>query len=120
MEKLEFHSYKRPNGHDEFVEWVRGLPKKDRAKLLRMISQIEDNGLLPAQRLQWIKKVDVNLYEIRSKTGSNIQRALYFHVVRGEYLITHGFTKKSQKTPKRELQHAKDLRKEWYLNHENR
>ncbi|MFC6207219.1 type II toxin-antitoxin system RelE/ParE family toxin [Levilactobacillus tongjiangensis] len=119
MEKIVFQSYKRPNGHDEFIEWLRKLPKKDRAKLLQTIAKIEENGLLPAQRLQWVKKVDFNLYEIRSKIGSNIQRALYFHIVQGKYVITHGFTKKTQKTPEHELQHAKDLRKEWLENHEN-
>ena len=54
-----------------------------------------------------------NLFEIRSKVGSNIQRALYFHVHNGNYLITHGFTKKTNKTPKREIEHAKRVRLEW-------
>jgi phage-related protein len=119
MEKIEFQTYMRPNGHDEFVEWVKSLPVKDRAKLLQTLSKIEGNGLLVAQRLKWVKKIDVNLYEVRSKVGSNIQRALYFHIVRGEYLITHGFTKKTQKTPIREIEHAKELRKEWYDNNES-
>lgn len=26
MEKIEFETYKRPNGHDEFLEWVTALP----------------------------------------------------------------------------------------------
>ncbi|CAJ1230429.1 type II toxin-antitoxin system RelE/ParE family toxin [Lactiplantibacillus xiangfangensis] len=119
MKKIEFQSYKRPNGHDEFLEWIKSLPIKDRAKLLQTLSKIETNGLLVAQRLKWVKKIDVNLYEVRSKAGSNIQRALYFHITRGDYLITHGFTKKTQKTPVREIQHAKELRKEWYRDHEN-
>ncbi|MDH6364503.1 phage-related protein [Enterococcus sp. PF1-24] len=109
----------RPNGHDEFLEWIETLPQKDSAKLLRMISETEKNGMLMAQRLQWVKKVDVNLYELRSKVGSNIQRAMYFHVIDGRYIITHGFTKKSQKTPVKELEHAKKIRKEW-LDNENK
>lgn len=63
------------------------------------------------------KKIDTNLYELRSKVGSNIQRAIYFHVVNGRYVITHGFTKNA-KTPLHEIEHAKEIRKEWY-NHEN-
>lgn len=56
MDKLEFETYKRPNGHDEFLEWVIALPIKDRAKLLRTIKETEVNGLLVAQRLKWVKK----------------------------------------------------------------
>ena len=29
------------------------------------------------------------------------------------YIITHGFTKKTQKTPKREIIHAKQIRREF-------
>lgn len=112
MDKIEFKTYKRPNGHDEFLEWVTALPIKDRAKLLRTIKETEVNGLLVAQRLKWVKKIDTNLYELRSKVGLNIQRGLYFHVENGRYVITHGFTKKSEKTPKKEIDHAK----EWFEN----
>ncbi|MGC3051167.1 type II toxin-antitoxin system RelE/ParE family toxin, partial [Enterococcus faecalis] len=57
-----------------------------------------------------------NLYDLRSKVGSNIQRAFYFHVVDNRYIITLGFTKKTEKTPKQEIEHAKELRKESYDN----
>ncbi|AYM01769.1 type II toxin-antitoxin system RelE/ParE family toxin [Levilactobacillus brevis] len=60
--------------------------------------------------LRWSEKV---LYELRSKTSSNIQRALYFHVTGSRYIITHGFTKKTQKTPAAEIKHALALRTEW-------
>lgn len=53
------------------------------------------------------------LYEIRSKVSSNIQQALYFHVVEENYLITNGFTKKTQKTPQREIEHAKRIKEEY-------
>jgi phage-related protein len=93
------------------------LPKKkDSAKLLRTIEETEKNGMLVAQRLKWVKKLDTNLYELRSKVGSNIQRAIYFHVVNGRYVITHGFTKKRRKTPISELKHEKELREEWFTN----
>ena len=60
--------------------------------------------------MEWVKKLDNDIYEIRSKVGSNIQRALYFQKVGNEYLITHGFTKKTKKTPKTEIERAKSIR----------
>jgi phage-related protein len=119
MKKPEFESYERPNGHDEFDEWLQGLPIKDRAKILQVIRATEENGLLVAQRMLWVKKItsEKNLYELRSVQSNNIQRALYFHVEDSRYVITHGFTKKTQKTPPNEIQHALDLREEWKENH---
>lgn len=114
MKKLAFETYRRPNGHDEFLEWLDTLPKKDSAKLLRVIEETEENGMLIAQRLRWVRKLDTNLYELRSKVSTNIQRALYFHVTAGRYVITHGFTKKGDKAPASQIRHGKQLRKEWH------
>lgn len=80
MEKTEFETYKRPNGHGEFDEWLRKLPIKDRAKLLQVITDTQDQGLLVAQHMTWVKKIESakNLYELRSKVSSNIQRHYAF------------------------------------------
>ncbi len=43
----------------------------------------------------------------------NIARTLYFYQRGAKVVITHGFIKKSQKTPKREIEKAKILRKEY-------
>lgn len=32
----------RPNGHDEFIECLNSIPKKDSAKLLRVIAETEN------------------------------------------------------------------------------
>jgi phage-related protein len=121
MEKPKFESYQRPNGHDEFDEWLQKLYVKDRAKMLQVITDTQEQGLLVAQRMAWVRKNsgEKNLYELRSKVATNIQRALYFHVENTRYVITHGFTKKAQKTPSAEIQHAIDLRKEWQKQYEN-
>ena len=119
MEKIKFESYKRVNGHDEFYEWLRTLPIKDRAKLLSVVNKTEKEGLLVAQNQKWVKKIEKNLYELRSKVSTNIQRAFYFHAEGNLFIITHGFTKKDQKTPTREIKHAIEIREEWRKVHEN-
>jgi len=109
-----FETYVRRNGRNEFVEFYESLPKKDKEKLLAIIIKVQENGLQISQKLQLIKKLDKNLYELRSKIGTNIQRAMYFHVEGNEYIITHGFTKKTQKTPISEIKHGKKLRQEYF------
>ena len=55
MKKLEFETYERLSGHDEFKEWIKELPRKDRAKMYRVINDTEEFGMLIAQRLKWVK-----------------------------------------------------------------
>ncbi len=113
MEKPKFVAYTRPNGHNEFEEFYNSLPNKDRNKIRATIDMIEEVGILPTIQLEWIKKLDTEIYEIRSKVSSNIQRALYFHVKNNQYIITHGFTKKTQKTPIKEIERAKQIKSEF-------
>ena len=37
MEKPKFEFYERPNGHNEFLEFLENLPQKDQAKLMAVI-----------------------------------------------------------------------------------
>ncbi|MCH5465151.1 type II toxin-antitoxin system RelE/ParE family toxin [Levilactobacillus tujiorum] len=115
MEKPKFEFYTRPSGHNEFQEFLGSLNLTERQKLITIIAKTQKFGLQVASRQLWIKKVSDGIFELRT-TGSNIQRGLYFHVKGARYVITHGFTKKSQKTPISELNHAKELRKEYYDN----
>ncbi|MEY8463811.1 type II toxin-antitoxin system RelE/ParE family toxin [Streptococcus merionis] len=116
MKKPKFEFYTRPNGRTEFIEFLQGLPPKDKQKLLATIAMIQEHGLLVAQRMEWVKKLDKDIFEIRSKVSSNIQRVFYFHVLDDRYIITHGFTKKTQKTPAAEIEHAKELKREFEEN----
>ncbi|MCL2655684.1 MAG: type II toxin-antitoxin system RelE/ParE family toxin [Coriobacteriia bacterium] len=113
MKELVFDWIKRPDGTSEFMEYMAALPIKDRAKLYSAINRVEEHGLEEAKRMKWAKKLSGNISELRSIQGSDIQRALYFHEVGSRYLITHGFTKKTDKVPAREIEHAKRLRDEY-------
>ncbi|MBU6045534.1 type II toxin-antitoxin system RelE/ParE family toxin [Lacticaseibacillus paracasei] len=114
MEKPKFRPYKRPNGHMEFIEFLDSLPLKERAKLQLAIHTTEELGLQEAAQRLLVKKLTTNLYELRSRQGKTYQRGLYFHVSGSDYVITHGFSKKTNKTPQREIDHAIDLRAEFY------
>lgn len=109
-QRVTFRPLERLDGSSEFVEFLDSLPDKEADKLLAVIKKTEQHGLLVARSQKWIKKLDHDLYELRAKVGSNIQRALYFQKVGNDYLITHGFTKKSDKTPKLEVQHAENMK----------
>lgn len=113
MKQLEFEILRREDGSCEFDTYIRALPPKDRAKLTAVIEKTEQFGIETAIQQRWVKKLPDGIYELRSQHGSNIQRALYFHKVGPRYVITHGFTKKTQRTPVREIEKAKRLRVEY-------
>lgn len=115
MENPKFEFYTRPSGHNEFQEFLDSLKPVEKQKLVTVIAKTQKFGLQVAARQMWIRKISDGIFELRT-TGSNIQRCLYFHVEGPRYVITHGFTKKTQKTPVSELNHAKELRTEYYDN----
>ena len=88
---------------------------KVKAKLLARINIVAKKGINISIQHNWVKPLDKNLYEIRSRISSN-QRDYIFHVDGTHYVFTHGFTKKTQKTPPREIKHAKALRDEYLAN----
>ncbi len=95
---------------DEFDKFLDTLNKKELAKILAVIENIEKFGLHIAIRQKWIKKLDSNLYEIRVSASGNAIRGLYFQVTNNNYFITHGFLKKTNKTPIKEINKSKRIR----------
>lgn len=109
MVNVVFNTLEDENKNSEFINFVKGLPQKDKMKLLLTIQKIQDYGIRQAIKMEWVKKLDDGIYEIRSKLGNNHQRALYFQKIGNEYIITHGFTKKTNKTPPREILRSKKM-----------
>lgn len=114
QKKLKFEAYERLNGHNEFMEYLNSLTEKEQAKMLAVIKQTEFNGLAIAIQQDWVSVIDSEIFELRARFSRKRMRALYFHVAGNEYVITHGFTKTTRKTPIRELKHAQELKNEYY------
>ena len=79
MEKPKSLSFRIPNIHNEFEEFIESLPIKDFQKLHIVITSIKEFGILTTIQQEWVKKLNSEIYEIRSKVSTNIQRVLYFH-----------------------------------------
>jgi phage-related protein len=56
----------------------------------------------------------VGLYEIRVEVGSNIFRAFAFFDEGQLIVVANGFQKKTQKTPKNEIELAKKIKREYF------
>ena len=73
--------------------------------------ELEEKGI--QLREPYSKMIEDGIFEIRCKVGNNISRVLYFFYFEGKIILTNGFVKKTQKTPKEEIQIAKDRRKDF-------
>ena len=65
---------------------------------------------------KFFKHLDDGIYEIRVEYKSNIYRIFSFFDDGKLVILLHGFQKKTKKTPRKEIERAKTLRKEYYEN----
>lgn len=70
-------------------------------------------------REPYSKHLDDGIFEIRGKVGTDISRVMYFFYYGGRIILTNGFIKKTQKTPKSEIERAKQYRKDFWKEREN-
>ena len=97
-----------------FVEFIAALEKNEVAKIFASIDKfidLKNNSLPVGENLS--KKLDDGIFEIRVSLPNKIVRNLYYYVSGQKVIITHGFVKKSQKTPSSEIAKAKELRKKY-------
>ena len=108
VDKFTIEFYERENGDIPAEEFLLSLDKKMRAKILGImgILQEKENQL----REPYSKHLDEGIFEIRGKVGTDISRVLYFFYYEGKIVFTNGFVKKTQKTPKSEIEKAKMYR----------
>ena len=100
--------YRKENGKIPVLEYLLTLNPKMRAKTYMEIELLEKHGsLLKAPYTKTIEGEKYKgLYELRVKFSSDISRILYFTYINNTFVLLNGFTKKSNKTPKSELERA--------------
>jgi len=108
---MEIKFYEDSSGRVPVKEFLDGLDIKMRQKMLRSIQALQEMGVF--LRMPLSEPLDDGIFELRAKVGTNISRVMYFFVVGNRAVLTHGFIKKTQKTPPRELQRAKEIRADY-------
>lgn len=84
---------------------------KMKAKILGLIDILEEYG--NQLREPYSKAIGDGIFELRAKVGSDISRVMYFFYYEGRIILTNGFVKKTQKTPKSEIALAKKYKKDF-------
>jgi phage-related protein len=87
--------------------------QKVKDKIVWTFELIEDLPQIPETYLKYLEGTD-GLYEIRVQQGSDIFRIFCFFDKGKLIVIISGFQKKTQKTPKQEIEKALKIKEEYY------
>lgn len=111
MSKFIVEFFEKSDGTCPVKEFIISQDLKMKARLVRMIKllELEGNNI----REPYSKFLGDGVYEARVQQGNNIARVLYFFIINKKIILTNGFIKKSQKTPKLEIIKAKKFRSEY-------
>jgi phage-related protein len=96
---------------DIAVPELRALPEDMQAHFSRVVQLIQTLGL-ERMREPWIKHLEDRLWEIRVSGRDGIARAIYVTARGRRVVVVRVFVKKTQRTPKSELDIARRRAKE--------
>ena len=97
---------------DYFKAFFLKQGDKVKDKIIWTFDLIEELQRVPETYLKHIENTD-GLYEIRVQLGRNIFRIFCFFDQGQLVVLAHGFQKKTQKTPKKEIEKALKIKEEY-------
>jgi len=105
--------YTTEKGENPVADFISGLSVKEEAKIFREIDLLQQEGIY----LNFPHTSDIDGYkglrELRIKFSSNNIRIIYFLHIKNTFILLHGFKKKTQKLPKKELEIAVNRMKDF-------
>jgi len=97
---------------DYFQTFFKKQSKKVKAKIVWTFDLVEALQRVPETYLKHLENTD-GLYEIRVQLGSDIFRIFCFFDEGQLVVLANGFQKKTQKTPKQEIETALKIKEEY-------
>jgi phage-related protein len=110
VERFIREIYYFKNYYLDFFESLEPEAKRKFNWTLKLIATLER---VPVKYFKHIEGA-TNLYEVRVEIGNNIYRVFSFFDKGKLIILLNGFQKKSQKTPKNEIELAERLKKEYF------
>ena len=111
----EIEYYFSINNKCPVKEFIDSLSPEGQVKYIFITRLMKEYGINVKE--PYVKQITgrKKLFEIRIKDKSSINRILYFSHTGKKFVLLHGFTKKTDKTPKREIEIAEQRMKEYLL-----
>lgn len=107
--------YDRPSGSSPVVEFIERQSERNQAKIFAELDDFVEFGLMP--RGNRLKHLEGKLWELRFRGQDLHFRFIYFAHTGRKIVVLHGFSKKTRKTPKRELNVARQRLRDYLDRH---
>lgn len=93
--------YRTENEKCPIVDFLDSLPNKLGAKAIRDLDVLSEKG--NALREPYSKPIEGGIFELRISASRDEARIFYFFLIESKIILTNGFIKKTQKTPRKEI-----------------
>lgn len=109
----EIHFYRTSNGECPVEKFLDDLGPKQAQKVAWVLRAVKELGMVPRQ---YFKKLDGtnDIWEVRADFGNNAYRLLGFWDAGKLVILTNAFSKKTQKTPSREIEIAEQRKRDYF------
>lgn len=103
--------YITKTGSCPMIDYLNTLDNKTKAKVMSNIQTLSLRG--NQLKEPFTKSIDDGIFELRTITQNTNERSLFFFMKGKKIIMTNGFTKKVNKTPRKEIDKAKKYRDEF-------
>jgi len=100
LKKVSAFFFQTASGSEPVREWLKGLDDKDRRVIGEDIATVEYGWPIG---MPVCRPLGDGLWEVRSTVSSRREARVIFALIDEQMVLLHGFIKKTQKTPKAEL-----------------
>lgn len=94
-----------------FVSFIDALKEEEARKIFYVLDMLKMHERLSTR---FVKHIEDGIFELRAEHNGNIFRVFFIFDEGNVVLLFNGFQKKTQKTPRKEIEQAKRLKNEYY------
>ena len=94
-----------------FTDFISSISEVEARKIFYVLDMLKMQERLSTK---FVKHIEDGIFELRAEHGGNIFRVFFIFDEGNIVLLFNGFQKKSQKTPRKEIDQAKKLMNEYY------
>ncbi len=105
--------YETSNGKVPVKEFLDNLELSVFQKVIWTFELLKSQNRIPTDYLKKLKNTD-DIWEVRIKKGSNAFRIFCFFDNNELVVLTNGLIKKTQKTPKQDIEKAERYKKDYF------
>lgn len=106
MEERKIKAYKH-----YFKDFIESLNENESRKVFYVLDMLKTQQRVSEKFVKYIKE---DIFELRVEYNGNIYRVFFIFDMGNIVILFNGFQKKSQKTPKNEIEKAIQIKKDYY------